>query len=342
MLRMSASMKTLERLASPRRRAPLIGLPSPRPNKTSASTERISGSRGTPQHLIFKVCASLAYWLIAHSYFVPGLYFQRYSFALGLALASKRGATLPEPLLCRILSGTLASTKYFEFDFAWRAFPNTKSGNYLDVLSPWLLPLLVIQRERMSHATVVSSDRSAMSTFAQLLDTAGLAPRCEILSQPLDRCALAPGSFDLITNISGLAKVTDDSKFLETMWNLLKPGGRLIVSVPCNAAVAVAGADDGFVSSSLRSYDPALLRDRIFSVVGEPAHAVVYGETCKSDCDTAIVAPDPEFPSPREPLVIARKWRCFSRVEDLPGRGVTAMVFHKPGDLNCLSDAANA
>jgi hypothetical protein len=142
----------------------------------------------------------------------------------------------------------------------------------------------------------------------------------------------------VITSISGPAQVKDDSALVATMWTLLKPGGRLIISVPCTFEVAERISDrdrneemgtEPFLSRP-RIYGPQLLQERIFSVLGEPASAVVYGETAKRyPRKVKGVALDSGYPPPREPLAMARDWRCFSRVQDLPGQGVIAMTFNK-------------
>ncbi len=299
--------------------------------------ERKTPKRGMP---IAEIGASLVYWLAAHSYFLPGLYLQRYSTLFGLSLAAKRRPGVPRSLVYRLLNGTLESTTYFEFDFAWRILASSEAGDkdYLDVLSPWLLPLLLMQRRRISRATVVNPNGLTVQIFRQLLDAAGLGSRCEILGRRLEECSLAPESFDVITSISGPAQVKNDSILVGTMWTLVKPGGCLIISLPCtfNAAGRIISHDGNgeenteAVLSWPRIYDPQLLQERIFSVLGEPTSAVVYGETAKRDLrqpkGDAHVS---EYPHPREPLAMARDWRCFSRVQDLPGQGVIAMTFNK-------------
>jgi len=286
---------------------------------------------------VARLGASLAYWLVAHSYFLPGLYLQRYSTLFGLSLALRRRSTLPKPLVYRLLNGTLDSTSYFEFDFAWKSLPSdTGRCSYLDVLSPWMLPLLLILRRKVSSATIVNPDSSALSTFRRLLDAADLGSRCETIGQPLERSALRPESFEVITSISGPAQVKDDSAFVTTIWRMLKAGGRLILTLPCARKAAGQStrygqrANAGTRAVYPRVYDPCLLRERIFSVLGEPHSTVVYGRTADSQSsEPAEKSLTLDCPPPREPVVMARDWCCFSRIEDLPAQGVVAMAFIK-------------
>jgi SAM-dependent methyltransferase len=307
---------------------------------TLASFRELAPTSAKRRMPIAEIGASLMYWLAAHSYFLPGLYLQRYSTLFGLSLAAKRRPDLPKSLVYRLLNGTLESTTYFELDFAWKILTSSEADDkdYLDVLSPWLLPLLLMQRRQISRAIVVNPNGATVQAFQQLLDAAGLESKCEIIGRLLEDSSLAPGSFDVITSMSGPAQVKNDSTLVATMWTLLKPGGRLIMSVPCtfHAAGGISShdwneeADSRPVLSSPRIYDPQLLQERIFSVLGEPTTAVVYGETAKAGLRQAKVdALVPGYPSPREPLAMARNWRCFSRVQDLPGRGVIVMTFDK-------------
>jgi hypothetical protein len=287
---------------------------------------------------IAQLAASFGYWLLAHSYFLPGLYLQRYSTLFGLSLAAKRRARLPKRLVYRLLNGTLESTRYFEFDFAWKALPlDAKPLDYLDVLSPWLLPLLLIQRRKISTATVVNDNPSTLPEFRRLLAAAELGARCQILDKPLQDCSIPAESFDVITSIAGLGLTENDSILAARMWSLLRSGGRLIISLPCIARLEEPHAVDSrdqsstkFILAPTRLYYPQLLQNRIYSVLGEPQTTVVYGEITKRDSNkSGPTGRTPNYISPREPIAMARDWRCFSRVEDLPGEGVIAMMFNK-------------
>jgi len=296
--------------------------------------------------------ASFVYWLLAHSYFLPGLYLQRYSTLFGLSLTMKRHSHLPKPLVYRLLTGTLESTSYFELDFAWRSLPpEIDEHGYLDVLSPWLLPLLLILKQKISNATVVNDDCSTLSTLRSLLDAVQLGSRCKVIDRALEHSSLKPESFDAVTSISGPAQVKNDSALVATMWMLVKPGGRLIVTLPCarTAGVQVDGYDQHAKASaksdrcSARFYDSHLLQKRIFSVLGEPHSTVVYGKIAEGKSKrSGGNSGNLGYPSPREPLEMARNWRCFSRIEDLPGQGVVAMMFIKAPVEKSPSDAESA
>ncbi len=102
-----------------------------------------------------------------------------------------------------------------------------------------------MQRRRISRAIVVNPNGSTVQAFQQLLDAAGLESRCEIIGRLLEDSSLTPGSFDVITSMSGPAQIKNDSALVATMWTLLKPGGRLIMSLPCtfHAAGGISSHD---------------------------------------------------------------------------------------------------
>src|SRR5438876_3244724 len=61
------------------------------------------------------------YWQLAHRYDMPGLQIHRYCSQLGLRLFCSRQSTVPLNQVFFLVVNPLDSTRYFEFDFAWRA-----------------------------------------------------------------------------------------------------------------------------------------------------------------------------------------------------------------------------
>jgi len=125
------------------------------------------------------------------------------------------------------------------------------------------------------------------------------------------------------------------------MWRLLKPGGRLLLTVPCAAQACdefidrneyglLAPNEDGLFFFQ-RFYDERLLSDNIFSVTGEPHRHSVYGEKKRGayHSNQCSKMSDPEYPSWREPYMMATDYSYFDNVGHLPGVGVIAMEFVK-------------
>jgi len=236
------------------------------------------------------------------------------------------------------------STRYFEFDYGWRALMHSQTRTYLDVSSPRLLPLLFSVVRPDMHIDMINPDAKDLELTAQFTAAAGLSERCHLHNLTIENVPFAPGSFDTITCISVLEHIPEDNAALQTMWNLLKSGGRLILTVPCAAQASeqyinhneygVLEADkDGYVFWQ-RFYDESLLRSRIFQTIGEPQSVRVYGEKeaglFQKNAERKRVDYATTYPFWREPWMMAQEYTFFSRVSDLPGEGVIGMEFVKP------------
>jgi methyltransferase family protein len=294
-----------------------------------------------------RIGTSYIYWMLAHSYFLPGLYMQRYSTQMGLSLMASGQPGLPRHLRDSLLHGTLDSTRYLEFDFVWKSFPAaTPELAYLDLFSPWQLPVLLVHRKRFGQAAIVQPTGAGAASIAALVRAAGRDATCQIVPRAAD-LRFADGSFDVITCIAGLAAQRDDRAALARMWRLLRPGGVLFLSLPCareawRAAPGGAAHERGTRHDRLalherlipheRIYDSRMLNDRIIAVAGEPVACAVFGETrpAGGDAPAPHVANDAELPLPSAPLKLGREWRCYPRIDDLPGAGVVALRFVKP------------
>jgi SAM-dependent methyltransferase len=141
--------------------------------------------------------------------------------------------------------------------------------------------------------------------------------------------------------MSVLEHIPRDGEALEAMWRLLRPGARLLLSVPCAARAFEQSIDrneygllapeaDGFVFWQ-RFYDEDGLRARIFSVTGPPVRQAVYGETEPGAFARNAQAKrsDPAYPFWREAVMMGREYAVFPSVPALPGEGVAAMELVK-------------
>jgi len=128
---------------------------------------------------------------------------------------------------------------------------------------------------------------------------------------------------------------------LKQVWELLRPGGRLLISVPCAAEALEEYVDfneygvlntdnEGYVFGQ-RFYDEELLESRIFRILGRPNRTRIFGENCPG----AFLANRSEkvwgglYPFWRESLMMASEYRYFKRIREMPGIGVIAMEFVK-------------
>lgn len=148
--------------------------------------------------------------------------------------------------------------------------------------------------------------------------------------------------YDLITCISVLEHIPEpgDVEAVARLWAALKPGGRLVLTVPCAFDAfeeyldvheyGLLAADEAGFSFGQRFYDEVAL-NRFRLVCGVPTRCEVFGEKVagtatedrrRKNAGTAKTA--------REPWVMATQYRRFAAIGELPGLGVVGMEFVKP------------
>jgi SAM-dependent methyltransferase len=285
---------------------------------------------------------SPAYWLLASRYRVPGLFFRVYSALLGLRLLYSGHSAIPYSTIYQLLFWPINSTRYFEFDFIWRALGSGPMRRYLDVSSPWLFPIHLMDKKRELTAELVNPDRKDLSVTADIVRASNLENRCNVHCCLIDAVPFDAESFDVVTSISVVEHIPQDKQAVRKMWELLRSGGKLLLSVPCAAEALeqyisyneyglLEPDGKGFVFWQ-RIYDPTLLQERIFDVTGQPRRCAVYGEK-KAGFLLRLgnrKMMDPHYPHWREPYMMGQEFRLFDAIADLPGEGVIAMEFVKP------------
>jgi SAM-dependent methyltransferase len=249
--------------------------------------------------------------------------------------------SVPWPAIYRTLHFPMDSTRYFEFEAAGRFVPDAGVLRYLDVSSPRLFPLGLLRAHPGWTADLLNPDASDLAETRLMVDALGLAERCALQSCAIDRAPFPGGSFDLVTCISVLEHIPDDLAAVRAMWRLLKPGGRLVLTVPCAAHESEQYIDRdqyGVLQPDAagnvfwqRFYDDARLDRQVFSVTGPPARRVVYGEREAGafQRNAERKRADPLYPLWREPLMMAREYGLFPSIAALPGEGVVALEIVK-------------
>jgi len=284
---------------------------------------------------------SPAYWLLAHRYHVPGLGLRLESARLGLRLLYNHKAPFSYAEIYGLLFWPMHSTRYFEFDFMWKSLSDVPFRYYLDISSPRLFPILLLSARPEITAELVNPDKKDLQDTARFVRACGIDSRCHLQDRLIEEAALTPESFDVITTISVVEHIQEDKDAVKKIWQLLKPGGKLLLSVPC-AAVAEEQYLDvdhfGLQTSSENGfffheyiYDQRLLVDRFYSVMGTPARLTIYGEKKAGSLLTGLLEKwsGQKYPLWKEPYTMARECRRYESLSDLPGEGVISMEFIK-------------
>jgi SAM-dependent methyltransferase len=237
------------------------------------------------------------------------------------------------------------STRYFEFHEVWKSVKGLALTRYLDVSSPRVMPLFLLKEAPRATAVIINPDSSDLKETEKLANALGLEAHCEFINCTIEDAILTTASFDLITCISVLEHIPQDKSVIETMWSLLRPGGKLILTFPCmaqpleqyishNQYGVLSPGDDGYTFWQ-RYYDRKRMESTIYSITGMPARIAVYGEkkygfffrnASMKRLHGSL------YPFWREPYMMATEYQSFSSTDELPGEGVVMLEFIKPGE----------
>jgi hypothetical protein len=175
---------------------------------------------------------------------------------------------------------------------------------------------------------------AAPEELDHLVKAARLEAPGGIVCSATSATSVEPESYDTVTSLSWIARAENDVSALTMLWSALRPGGTVLISLPCGGP----GAEESTSANpkveqrilARRVYDAALLKERIFDVVGQPKRGVIYGPASRAsratrgdDCGNGI------HRDWRASMRLGREWRCYSSLRELPGEGVIAMKFVK-------------
>jgi SAM-dependent methyltransferase len=293
--------------------------------------------------LVTEIGLSLAALPLAAARGTPGATMHARAARL-LASAAVRGPARARDIALSSLPAPLDSVRYFEFEFAWRCAGVVRDvRHYLDVSSPRLFPLCFVDSRAELQAHLVNPDRRDLEITRSLAAATALSDRCTFHDLTIERLELADASFDLISSLSVLEHIPApaDTRAAACAFRLLRPGGRLIVTVPVARECTDEFLDfdeyqlgpprpDGWYFSQ-RIHDLRSLRETFYSVLGEPLAVEVFGERAPGLFIADRAAKNAGRASRwREPLSVARDWARFPSVDALPGWGVAGLVFAKP------------
>jgi len=237
-----------------------------------------------------------------------------------------------------LLVTPVSSMRYWEFPFAWRAIP-AGAARCLDVGSPRLLSLRAAEELGVT-VRMLNPDRHDAAETQRMARLRGLP--ITVVPERVDE--LVDGDFDCAWSISVVEHIAGDegdSDAVSRMFAALRPGGRLIVTVPVDRtfrleyrdhdAYGLANGNGPFFFQRL--YDELALERRLIARVGvAPSVVGWFGERVAGTWDAyeadwiargaAVTATDPER--------MAAGYCEFASWADMPGVGVCGLVFDKP------------
>lgn len=277
------------------------------------------------------------------------LHYARKQGILGIDFADY-GRRLGLRLLCRVVPGGISLllrpvsiTRYFEFDFALSALPSNL-GSCLDASSPRLFSFYALEHRSPRSLLMINPDIEDLE-FSRVLAAKLSLTNIEFAGRAVDQLQ-SERKYDCIWSLSVLEHIAepyDDTVAIQFLYEALRPGGRLIVTVPTDKQFRCEfrvrdhygmgnEREDGSYFFQ-RFYDEQAIYDRLLThISAKPTTLRWFGERSPGHFNKYIsrwlkyklrVTVD----DPRE---IADHYQEFACWDEMPGVGVCGIIIDKP------------
>ncbi len=270
---------------------------------------------------------------------LPGIEFYHFGRRIGwrlLAAGSKAGLDY--------LIAPVKNIRYFELPFALQNLP-ADSGNWLDVSSPSLFSLYVAKGNPHSRVRVMNPDLNDVQLTLHVASNLGLT-NVSGARAGVDSLARGKDSFDCIWSISVVEHIAgpyDDTSAIQWMFDALKPGGRLIITVPVDRQSWDEYRDVDYYGTQpyvpgkgfffQRFYDERTLYQRLIRPLGvEPSRLAWFGEKQPGHFANYVRRwlEDGNGFCVDDPLVMLAHYQLYASWKEMPGFGVCGFVVQKP------------
>ncbi|MEC4806233.1 MAG: methyltransferase domain-containing protein [Jaaginema sp. PMC 1079.18] len=237
------------------------------------------------------------------------------------------------------------NVRYFEFDFCYHSVSWSKIQSYLDVSSPRLFFLYLLKKYPHLESELINLDTRDLAETQQYLKFLTSPAKINLAAYDATQLPYADESFDIITSISVIEHIPNqgDSQAVRELWRVLKPGGKLLLTVPClkNYYEEWRSTDSynlGTVQNQeklyffQRFYDFKNLEDRIINIVGkEPSYRQYFGEKKMGIFDSYIQAWSEKgiWETVKDAYYITQNYQYFANLEETIGVSICGLVFEK-------------
>lgn len=272
-----------------------------------------------------------------------GMDFDAYGRKLGWRILGRGGLSMAREAAW-LLINPVSITRYFEYPFVFQCLPD-HPGVWLDVSSPRLLGLYVVDKKLVTLLEMINPDTRDISqtqAIARRLQLDNL--RCT--SGAVDALIGTDRSFDCIWSISVIEHISgryDDSAAMKMMYDLLRPGGRLIITIPTDRTFycehrkedtyllnADAAGGDYFFQ---RVYDESAIEARLLEPIGQrPVVMRWFGEKSQGQYrkyEKRWIAEGLSC-TVDDPREISDNYQEFKSWKEMPGHGVCGFMLQKP------------
>jgi SAM-dependent methyltransferase len=297
------------------------------------------------QLLLFWIALKAQQYAISRD--MAGAEFIRFGQRLGWKLLQRGAPAVGEHLLTPVLS-----TRLFELPFAWSCLDSVctpAQNQFLDVSSPRLFSCFVATQRPDSSIRIINPDKTDIGLTNDIAAALRLENiRCDQLS--IDSLSSSNSTnldtYDCIYAISVIEHIWtetyDDRQAVQWMYERLRPGGHLILTVPVDRRYWLEYRDENTYNLQSetnegyffqRFFDWPAIETRIIDVIGRrPSVVRWYGEResgyfahhveeWRKKGRTAAI---------RHPIEMVDHFREFDSWEQMPGIGVCGLLFTKP------------
>lgn len=271
----------------------------------------------------------------------PGTTFARFGRRLGIRLL-RSGTSRGVP---HLLVAPVSIIRYFEFEFVFTHIP-PGSAACLDVSSPRLFSLFTATARPAAVVRMINPDFEDAEVTRSIVDRLGYA-NVVVSSDAVSALAGQSATYDCIWSISVVEHVageSGDTEAMRLMYAALRPGGRLIITVPVDRSYWLEYRDQEYYGRHeaptpsgdyffQRFYDEATLRARLVEPLGrEPSELGWFGERVAGAFHAYVRrwikgGPDETIEDPRR---IADDYARYDSWGSMPGFGVCGLVIDKP------------
>lgn len=275
----------------------------------------------------------------ARSVGITGIDFADFGVALGRRLLL-RG----EPLGISYLLNPVSIVRYFEFPFVYSCLPAVV-GQCLDVASPRLFAVRVATEHPDAHIDLINPDRRDNERTRRVTKILRMA-NLSVFDSGIEALTNAEHAYDCIWSISVVEHIAGegaDERAVATMISLLRPGGRLIITVPVDRKPRVEyrdadvyglgrpTTDDGRAFFQ-RVYDHVAVQRLIAATGHDPDVIRWFGERRPGTFVRyeAEWLRDGRARTVDDPREIADGYAEFATWDKMPGMGVCGFMVEKP------------
>lgn len=267
-----------------------------------------------------------------------GIRFAKFARRVGI-----RGLLSGDLASIQYLISPVSSVRYWEFPFVLECLPAVP-GEWLDVSSPRMFALELASSIAKANLRMINPDPEDIHETIRIVQAMKLG-NVSMLKAGVDCLPNLGLQFDAIWAISVVEHIaggTDDAMAMSLMYQSLRPGGRLIVTVPVDRVhwdeyrdSQHYGTQPGLPGKYFfqRYYDQTTLASRLIAPLAvEPSKVRWFGEKVAGwfrDYEKRWIASGYAV-SVHDPVAFLENFSEFPSWEAMPGMGVCGLMFERP------------